>query len=286
MIRNRSCFQHKLSSFLSVLVVCVAFLRPAAQAQVTYAGTAAHRNFGSQPMGVIGIPQSLSFSIASGTAVGSIAVVTTGTTGLDFSNTSGSTCTPKLYVFATTCTVDVSFTGLGAGLRTGAVVFYSEAGDTGAILGSVSVYGIGTGPQIAFGPGVANLINPRANGSLLTNPVDVALDAAGDLYIVDLFGVVEVPANGSAALAINPVANGQTLYYPSGIAVDGVGNLFISDFLHNRIVKVPAGGEMPVAITATVAGKALNDPYGIAVDAVGDLYIADLGNRQIGRAHV
>jgi sugar lactone lactonase YvrE len=281
MIRNLSFFQSQLSPFFSVLALCAAFLHPAAQAQVTYTGTAAHRNFGSQAMGTIGVPQSFSFSVASGTTVGSIAVVTTGTSGLDFSNASGSTCAPRQYTSATTCTVEVSFTALGAGLRTGAVVFYSEANNTGTILGGVSLYGIGTGPQIAFGPGVANLINPRANGSLLTNPVDVALDAADDLYIVDLFGVVEVPASGSAAIAINPIANGQTLYYPSGIAIDGAGNLFISDFLHNRIVKVPAGGGTPVAITATVAGKALNGPYGVAVDATGDLYIADLGNRRV-----
>jgi len=270
-----------IRAFLSLFALVCALFPVLGQAQVTYTGAAGTENFSSQAIASTSQPHALSFQVAAETSIGSIAVLTTGVAGLDFGATSAGTCAPKTYAAAATCTVDVTFTALGAGMRMGAVVFFAGADGSGVILGIVPVYGIGTGPQISFGPGITRLIDPKVNGSLLVDPVAVALDAAGNLFLADLFSVVELPADGSTPLLVNPTVNGLAIDYPSGVAIDGAGDLYISDFMHNRIVKVPVGGGAPSAITATVNGKALNGPYGVAVDAQGDLFIADEVNRRV-----
>jgi len=234
-------------------------------------------NFGSQPIGSPSAAQTLSFSIGAGTTVGSIAVVTQGAPNLDFIQSTGTTCAATTYSSSVTCTVNVTFTPKFAGLRTGAVVFYSGAGNTGAVLASSSIYGIGTGPQIALIPSPVVTINPVVNGEGLGQPHYATEDGAGDLFISDFYNnrVVEIPAGGGAAIAIDPIVNGLGLYNPAGMAVDGAGDLYIADGLNARVVEVPAGGGAATAIDPTVNGVALVFPNEIALDGAGDLFIAD-----------
>ena len=116
-------------------------------AQVTYTGTTVAQNFGSQPIGSASAATTFSFSVAAGTTVGSIEVVTQGAPNLDFTRATGSACAAATYTSAATCTVNVTFTPKTAGARRGAVVFFSASGNAGTVLGSVLIYGVGTGPQ-------------------------------------------------------------------------------------------------------------------------------------------
>ena len=135
------------------------------------------------------------------------------------------------------------------------------------------------------------------------SPATIAVDGAGNLYIVDEAGcaVREVTAStgiistlagsgvcgtssGDGGLAIN-----SSFAEPVGIAVDGSGNIFISDQGSERVREVSAA----TGIITTVAGTG-NDGYsgdggpatsaelwwpeGIALDGAGDLYIADYFN--------
>jgi len=295
LLGNWSCPRLHRSFVLSTIAVLL--LPAAASAQVTYTGTAASQNFGSQPIGSASAAKTLSFSVAAGTTVGSIGVVTQGAPNLDFTNATGSTCTAKDYSSATTCTVNVTFTPRAPGLRMGAVVFFSEAGNTGTVLGSVPIYGTGTGPQIAFETSVkfstfgqtfiasstGTAISPTVNGLGLGYPTGVAVDSAGDLFIADPNNdrVVEVPAGGGAATAIDPTVNGKALDGPGNVAVDGAGDLFIADSGNERVVEMPAGGGTPIAIAPTVNGLGLNGPGALAVDEAGDLFIADTGNSRV-----
>ncbi len=251
------------------------------RAQAIFTGIAANRSFGSQSIGTQSAPRTLSFTVSANTTVGSIAVLTMGEPNLDFTSAAASTCSAQGNVPATQCTVQVEFAPTAVGLRMGAVVFYSQPDNTGSVLASVPIYGTGSGPQIGFGPGTATAIDPKVNGCFLLEPVAMAFDGAGGLFIAEMYGVVKLPANGGAATAIYPMVNGEGLDYPSGLAVDGAGNLFIADFEHNRVVEVPAGGGAAIAIDPTVKGKSLNGPYGLAVDAMGDLFIADSLNWRV-----
>ncbi len=249
--------------------------------------------FGSLATGSTSEAQALNFSILAGTTVGSIAVLTQGAPNQDFTEAPGSTCTATTYSSATNCAVNVIFTPKAAGLRMGAVVFFAGAGNTGAQLASVPIYGVGTGPQVAYGPGAATAINRVANGSGLSYPEGVAVDGLGNLFIADGWedlDVVETPAGGGAATAISPVMNGMGLYDSMGLTVDGAGDLLIAsttwlDFVSyqwnygSEVVEVPSGGGFAKVIFA-----GLNLPTGVAVDGAGDVFIADSWNNRVVEA--
>jgi sugar lactone lactonase YvrE len=162
------------------------------------------------------------------------------------------------------------------------------------------------------GPGPAGIDFYSGDGGAATNanlnfPFDVALDAAGNLYIsdqennrirkVDTNGIITtVAGNGTNAFAGDggPATN-ASLFYPRGVALDSIGNLYFADWLNNRIRKVDTNG-----IISTVAGNGqaadtgdggaatnatLNGPQGVAVNAC-NLYIADSGNNRIREVHL
>jgi large repetitive protein len=301
-----------LCARLAFLLAAVAgLLLPASLvAQVTFEpnGGPGYVNFGSQAIGSTSAAQTLNFAISGGTAVGSIGVVTLGAPNLDFTDAGGSTCTAKAYGSDTACTVNVKFKPPVAGLRLGAVVFYSRTGLSGTQLASVPISGIGTGPQIAYGPGVQTVVD-----SGLDHPFGVTVDGAGDVLIANLGGkhVVKVPAGGGAqttvgkglwnpsATAVNgagdvfiadvvqhflvkvPAGGGaqttvQGFANPYGVAVDGAGNVFVSDAYTNLVVELPAGGG-----AQTTVGSGFDEPFGVAVDSAGDVYVADSGNSRV-----
>ena len=262
-------------------------------------------NLGSQGIGTAGSVQTASFTFSSGITVGSIGILTTGRPNLDFTDGGSTTCVAQTYTSTTTCQVSVKFSPLDAGLRTGAVVFFSGANNSGSVVASLPIYGIGTGAQIAFGPGIPAVINPNIGaGSYFTG---AAVDAAGNLYTSDLGNnTVDVIAPGGGR---NGIQHGVQFLYlsqtsggnivdgraaePYGVALDGAGNLFLADPLNNRVIEVPAAASTvsesgnlgyfgaTVALDPTVNGIGLNSPYGVSTDVQGNLYIADSGNNRI-----
>jgi sugar lactone lactonase YvrE len=149
-------------------------------------------------------------------------------------------------------------------------------------------------------PGYSGDGGPAASAAL-TDPFGIAVDNAGNLYIVDTgnsvirkvtaaTGVITtVAGNGSSGYSGDGgLATSAELNGPRGIALDGAGNLYIADAYNHVIREVTATG-----VISTVAGNgsfgyagdagaatsaSLSDPFGVAVDAAGDLYIADTYN--------
>ena len=139
-----------------------------------------------------------------------------------------------------------------------------------------------------------------ATAAQLNQPIGVAPDGAGNLYIadwgnnrirkVDSAGVISTVAGGG------PVGDGGAavaaqLDSPRGVAPDGAGNLYIADSGNHRIRKVD-----PAGVISTVAGDGmrayggdggaataaqLSAPGGAVPDGSGNLYIADSGNYRI-----
>ena len=165
--------------------------------------------------------------------------------------------------------------------------------DTNGIITTVAGYGVAG----YFGDG------GLATSSVLNGPLNVAVDAADNLFIVDYNNarirmvatngiVTTVAGNGSSGTAVDGVpATDTPLASPSAVAIDLAGELFISDSGNNRIRKVSANG-----IIITVAGNGnsgfsgdggqatnamLSYPSGITVDASGNLLIADENNNRV-----
>src|SRR6185295_11891499 len=139
-----------------------------------------------------------------------------------------------------------------------------------------------------------------ATAARLNNPLGIAVDKAGNLYIADsgnnkirrisTTGIISTVAgtgtagfSGDGSLAINAQLNN-----PTGVSVDSAGNLYIADNRNFRIRKVSTDGTI-----STIAGRAasgysgdggpataasLRFPTGTAVDAAGNVYVADNQN--------
>jgi sugar lactone lactonase YvrE len=210
----------------------------------------------------------LTYNITAAGTIGSTNVLTQGVSKLDFA-VSSNTCTGQLNAGAS-CTVKVRFAPKAPGLRMGAVQLLSTSGETQTVLASTAIYGLGQAPAIAFDPSNQSML-----GLDLSDPWNVAVDGAGDLFIADSDNnrVVEVPAGGGAQITLPATG----LINPLGVAVDGAGDLFIADADNNRVVELPAGAGAQV----TVPASGLQYPMAVAVDAVGDLFIADSDNSRV-----
>jgi sugar lactone lactonase YvrE len=210
---------------------------------------------------------SFSYFAAAQTSFGVPQVLTQGASGLDFNPGGNSTCTGTIPA-GVTCTVDVTLTPLAPGLRAGAV----ELLDNGAnLLATAPIYGIGQGPAIAFGPGTQTVF--PFTGLNSPSPSKLALDGAGDLFVVDYANNQIVKLTPGGVQSTVPTSG---LNNPAGVAVDGAGNLFIVDNGKVRVVEIPAGCTT-AACQVTVPVSGLSNPYDVAVDGAGDLFIADAG---------
>ena len=146
-----------------------------------------------------------------------------------------------------------------------------------------------------------------ATAASLNEPNGVAVDAAGNIYIVDRTGgrvrkvdavtgiITTVAGNGTQGYAGDGgPATAANLNFPNGLAVDAAGNIYIADTNNDRVRFVSAA----TGAIVTVAGKTgfgfsgdggpatnaqLSLPWGVALDKDGNLYIADRNNMRIRR---
>jgi sugar lactone lactonase YvrE len=190
-------------------------------------------------------------------------------------------------------------------------VFIADSGDN--VIREVTPAGVisrvaGTG---IAGLGFAGLGFPAKLGNL-DHPQNVAVNAAGDVFVADTYNnrVVKITPQGQVVTVAGDGVAGYSgdgrlaafaeLNDPTGVAVDAQGNLYIADSANNVIRRVDA----KTGVITTVAGdytadKAnnglggfsgdggpatsarLDDPQGVAVDGAGDLFIADTFNNAI-----
>ena len=252
----------------------------AAWLAVAAATAGAQTNFGNVNVGATAAT-TVTLTIPAAATLGSIAVLTQGAAGMDFTNLGGGSCAAgTTYQAEQNCTLQINFKPAYAGARYGAALLLDG---TGNVITSAPLEGSGMGPQVAFGPGTPIALAPLANGIAFKDPFDAAVDGKGNLYITDQNNsrVVELPAGNAAPLAIDPIIGGEGLVHPGGVAVDGAGNLYISDLDRNFVVEVPVNGGAVTVINPIVNGIGLHYPCGMVIDGAGELYIADVDNGRV-----
>jgi sugar lactone lactonase YvrE len=143
-----------------------------------------------------------------------------------------------------------------------------------------------------------------ATAAMLYNPLGLALDATGNLYIADFNnnvvrkvtpgGIISTFAGDNVAgySGDGSAATAAELNGPNGLSMDGSGNLYIADERNERVRKVTSG------IVSTVAGNGiigyygdggpatsaeLNAPIGVSLNTAGNIYVTDSRNNVIRR---
>jgi len=142
--------------------------------------------------------------------------------------------------------------------------------------------------------GVTGSTDGTGSAARFYEPVSVAVDTAGNVFVADLAnhtirkvtsaGVVTTLA-GTAAVTGTTDGTGSAarFYQPAGVAVDTAGNVFVADLLNNTIRKVTSAG-----VVTTLAGLAGSDygsadgigsnaifnyPRGVVVDTAGNVFV-------------
>jgi uncharacterized protein (TIGR03437 family) len=146
--------------------------------------------------------------------------------------------------------------------------------------------------------------NGPALSAQFTNPIRIAVDKSGNLYITDYsnqsirvvnysnYVVNSIAGNGSFGFSGDGSSSvGAQLADPHDVVIDPAGNVFIADTLNSRVRKIDTHGKI-----STYAGNGtrgfggdggaasnalLSLPTGLALDTAGNLYIADFGNATV-----
>jgi sugar lactone lactonase YvrE len=152
----------------------------------------------------------------------------------------------------------------------------------------------GTVTTLAGTAGVTGSANATGSSASFHQPIGIAADTSGNLYVADSgnnlirkvvasTGVVTTLA-GSAGVEGTADGTGTAALFhsPRGVAVDGSGNVYVTDSQNCTIRKItPAGVVTTLAgipgtfanQEGTGAGALFDVPVGIAVDSSGNLYV-------------
>lgn len=141
-----------------------------------------------------------------------------------------------------------------------------------------------------------------ATDATLSNPSNVLVDAAGNVYFSDegnyrvrkisTTGIITTIAGGApGSSGDGGPATASGIATPEGIVFDGSGNLYIAEFTGHRVRKVNTSGIISTIVGDGYAGftgdggpataARLSSPWGLATDAAGNLYICDGSNHRI-----
>jgi streptogramin lyase len=144
-----------------------------------------------------------------------------------------------------------------------------------------------------LGFGSMGLRNGGVKTAEFNNPLGVAVDSSGNLFVADNANsaIRKIDTHGNVTTFVGPegttwVSSGEGagVNYPTGIAIDSSGNLYVADGDDNAIRKIDpsanvstiAGGPGHLGFSDGDAGTAkFQPPYGIAVDTAGNVYFTD-----------
>lgn len=152
-------------------------------------------------------------------------------------------------------------------------------------------------------PGSPGSTDGSSGEARFHNPLDLCLDAAGNLYVTDgdyfpssgdplrSYGTVRLvtPDGTVSTIAGNPVVvydgsqytpgnttvpyGGPRLGRPDGIAADAQGNVFVADSYLDAIFKIDSNGTITAVKDAEGEAIFLHNPAGLAIDKSGNLLV-------------
>lgn len=148
---------------------------------------------------------------------------------------------------------------------------------------------------------------PATSDGDLCQPIALAVDPAGNVYIAEIANaaVVKLDTSGNlttfagqpgfpGSTANNAQAAATYLHQPSGLAIDNAGNVFIADEQSNQVYKVDTTGKLTFYAGGggfnggygdggPATSASLSEPQTLVFDPAGNLFIADEGHYSVRR---
>ena len=265
-MKSRHLLQHSVAYWLNfLLLLCVGSMAlPAQEIQVAQNST-----FPATTVGATATALTISFHLVNASDLSGVTVSKAQNGAQEFTAGAISGCVADgttVNAAGSTCSVSVTFSPQYPGQRSAALLVM----DGSTVLGAIGLTGTGGSPLAAYEPAVSSVV--ALSGVI--NPVAIAVDGAGNLYVADS----NVNAPQVVKLAVGASTPVQLpfsgLSSPGGIAVDAAGDVYVSD--SGKVLELNAqGAQQDVAVSG------LQSPGALAVDAAGSLYIADAGTNQI-----
>jgi DNA-binding beta-propeller fold protein YncE len=107
-------------------------------------------------------------------------------------------------------------------------------------------------------------------------PLGLAFDAKGNLYVTDLSGPYQkVLVIDRTAQVVRTLGEKEQLSFPNGVAVDGAGNVYVSDSNNGRLLMFDAAGTVRAQVGRGAGQGNLGLPRGLAVDGSNRVFVAD-----------
>ncbi len=169
---------------------------------------------------------------------------------------------------------------------------------------TIDAGGIGTVSTLVGSPGTSGTTDGTGSAARFNGPWGLALDGAGNLYVVDSYNhtirKITIDAGGVGTVTTWAGAAGSfgsshgagsaaRFFYPRGLAADSTGTLYVPDSLNHSIRKIT-----PAGVVAYFAGRPgygpedgtgsdarFYSPTGLALGSSGDVYVADRDNHTI-----
>jgi sugar lactone lactonase YvrE len=148
------------------------------------------------------------------------------------------------------------------------------------------------------GNGTAGMVDATGNAARFGEPIGIAVDAAGNVFVGDYFnnrirkitpaGVVTTFAGTNQGM-VDGAGTAAAFNNPFGLAFDAAGNLYVADSHNFAIRKITPAGVVTTlagngtagALNGTGSAATFSRPIGITVDAAGNVYECDLDNHTI-----
>jgi DNA-binding beta-propeller fold protein YncE len=129
-----------------------------------------------------------------------------------------------------------------------------------------------------------NTLTQRNNPANLRQPTGVAVDAGGDIYVVDALRdqLIIFNPDGNVRTQFSTAGTAMVRGRPEDVAVDPNGCIFVLDALHGMVKKFAPEGQLLLSFPDE-EGSRLLSASGICVGRDGAIYVADTQNDRVLR---
>jgi sugar lactone lactonase YvrE len=187
--------------------------------------------------------------------------------------------------------MEVPFTGTAYGAP--AAVYTGLKGQTGLAIdaaGNLYVADSGNGRVLLLAGGGGLPVGSNVSyvgasvsstGTLMTNftnPVGVAADSLGNVYVADGGNIIQVSVKNGATTTV-----AQGIGTAAAVAVDPGGNVYYADSATKTVTRLPnLNGSVTGSGATVIMPSVVAIPTGIALDAGGNLYAVDTSDATVG----